>query len=111
MTLAAERSSVGAGPLSETLTQGLSPRALGRVLVTGGSSGLGAAIVEAVAASGGEPVVLDLNAPLRDGVLHERVDLTNGRATEAAVRRVAAGGPIASVVTAAGIDACGPLDS
>jgi NAD(P)-dependent dehydrogenase (short-subunit alcohol dehydrogenase family) len=82
---------------------------VGTVLVTGGSSGLGAAVVAAVAAAGGRPVVLDRVAPA-DGVEHELVDLADTRAAEDAVRRVAerAGG-LDAVVTAAGTDRCGTL--
>src|SRR5581483_2767864 len=81
-----------------------------RVLVTGGSSGLGAAVVERVGAAGGRPLVLDLRPPA-DGVEHELVDLADGRAAEAAVRRLAeqADG-LDAVVTAAGVDACGRLE-
>ncbi|HEV2770106.1 MAG TPA: SDR family oxidoreductase [Solirubrobacteraceae bacterium] len=82
----------------------------GTVLVTGGASGLGAAVAAAVAQAGGTPVVLDLQAPA-DGLSHERVDLADTRATEAAVRRAAElHGGIDAVVTAAGIDACGRLE-
>ena len=83
--------------------------ALGTVLVTGGSSGLGAAVVEAVLKEGGRAVVLDRVAP-DSGAEHELVDLADPRAAEAAVRRVAdrAGG-IDAVVTAAGTDRCGAL--
>ena len=82
---------------------------LGTVLVTGGSSGLGAAVVEAVQAEGGRPFVLDRVPPDND-VPHEIVDLADSRAAEAAVRRVAeqAGG-LDAVVTAAGTDRCGRL--
>lgn len=79
---------------------------VGTVLVTGGSSGLGAAVVAAVADAGGMPVVLDLRPPQREGIRYEQVDLSDGRAAEEAVRRV---GDIDAVVTAAGIDACGRL--
>jgi len=79
------------------------------VLVTGGSSGLGAAVVEAVAGAGGTPVVLDLAPPAAD-VAHELVDLADGRAAEAAVRRALdRSGPLSAVVTAAGIDTPGSL--
>jgi NAD(P)-dependent dehydrogenase (short-subunit alcohol dehydrogenase family) len=82
----------------------------GTVIVTGGASGLGAAVVEAVAKGGGRPVVFDLNEPATD-VDRLTVDLADGRATEDAVRRVAAErGGLDAVVTAAGIDACGELD-
>jgi NAD(P)-dependent dehydrogenase (short-subunit alcohol dehydrogenase family) len=84
--------------------------ALGTVLVTGGASGLGAAVADAVAAHGGTPVVLDL-AEAADGVDAERVDLADTRAAEAAVRAAAERhGGFDAVVTAAGIDACGRLE-
>lgn len=87
----------------------LTPRPLGTVLVTGGASGLGAAVVEAVAAAGGTPAVLDRAAPA-DGVPAVRVDLADPAAAAAAVEELAARvGPPSAVVTAAGIDACGPL--
>jgi NAD(P)-dependent dehydrogenase (short-subunit alcohol dehydrogenase family) len=85
-------------------------RELGTVIVTGGASGLGAAVADAVAEAGGTPVVLDLNPP-GDGLAHEVVDLSDTRAAEAAVARVAGEhGAIDGVVTAAGTDACGRLD-
>jgi len=98
-------------------TTDLEPRAghrpapvdLGVVLVTGGASGLGAAVVRAVAAGGGTPVVLDRAEPPRD-VAREVVDLADGRAAEEAVRRVAEReGGLDAVVAAAGTDACGKL--
>ncbi len=85
-------------------------RPLGTVLVTGGASGLGAAIVDAVAAEGGIPAVLDLNPP-RDGIAHEVVDLSDTGEAEAAVQRIAERlGGLDGVVTAAGTDACGRID-
>ncbi|HVL28024.1 MAG TPA: SDR family oxidoreductase [Acidimicrobiales bacterium] len=85
-------------------------RPLGTVLVTGGSSGLGAAVVEAVAAAGGRPAVLD-RVPPAAGADHEVVDLADGRAAEAAVARmVARAGGLDAVVTAAGTDSCGVLE-
>ncbi|GGP71957.1 SDR family oxidoreductase [Saccharothrix coeruleofusca] len=85
---------------------------LGQVLVTGGASGLGAAVVSAVRARGGVPLVLDKAAPSSDEVADfESVDLSDTRAAERAVRAVAErNGGLRAVVTAAGIDACGPLD-
>jgi NAD(P)-dependent dehydrogenase (short-subunit alcohol dehydrogenase family) len=79
------------------------------VLVTGGSSGLGAAVVEAVAKSGGRPYVLDRQPP-GDGVPWLACDLADLRAAEAATRQLAeqAGG-LDAVVTAAGIDVPGRL--
>ena len=84
---------------------------LGTVLITGGSSGLGAAVVAAVAKDGGRPVVLDRVPPPDADVEHEVVDLSDGRAAEAAVARVIerCGGPHA-VFTSAGTDACGRLE-
>ncbi len=83
--------------------------ALGTVLITGGSSGLGAATVEAVTKAGGTPVVLDVQPPA-EGVDHEIVDLADTRAAEEAVRRVAERhGGLDAVLTAAGTDACGRL--
>ncbi|MGK5739497.1 SDR family oxidoreductase [Micromonospora sp. URMC 103] len=79
------------------------------VLVTGGSSGLGAAVVTAVAKAGGRPYVLDRQAPA-DGVPWVECDLADTRAAEAATRRIAeqAGG-LDGVVTAAGMDVPGRL--
>lgn len=81
----------------------------GVVLVTGGSSGLGAATAQAVDKAGGTPVVLDL-VPPPSGLEHELVDLADTRAAEETVRRVAQRhGRLDAVVTAAGVDACGRL--
>ena len=83
---------------------------LGTVIVTGGASGLGAAVAEAVAAEGGSPVVLDRHEPPGD-VEHEQVDLADGRAAEAAVERAAERhGALDAVVTAAAMDEPAPLD-
>ncbi len=81
----------------------------GRVIVTGGASGLGRAVAAAVAEAGGRPYVLDLAAPPGPGD-HVEVDLSDRSATEAAVERAASAmRGVDAVVTAAGIDACGPL--
>lgn len=78
------------------------------VVVTGGSSGLGAAVVERVTAAGGTAVVVDRKPP--DHGDHELVDLADWAATEAAVRRVGERtGRIDAVVTCAGIDVPSPL--
>ena len=78
------------------------------VLVTGGASGLGAAVVAAVQERGGKPYVLD-RVPV-DGVPHVLVDLADTRAAERATVEIAelAGG-LDAVVTAAGIDVPGQL--
>src|SRR4051794_22838818 len=81
--------------------------AIGTVLVTGGASGLGAAVAEAVEAAGGTAVVLDRAQPA-NGFDWEQVDLASSREAEAAVGRAAERhGGLDAVVTAAGIDACG----
>jgi NADP-dependent 3-hydroxy acid dehydrogenase YdfG len=81
----------------------------GTVLVTGGSSGLGAAVVVAVRAAGGRPLVLDRIAP-ENGTEHELVDVADRAAVEDAVHSFAARtGGLDAVVTAAGIDRCGTL--
>jgi NAD(P)-dependent dehydrogenase (short-subunit alcohol dehydrogenase family) len=85
------------------------PAGPGTVLVTGGASGLGAAVAQAVGKAGGGAVVLDRAEP-PFGVEHVVVDLADGRAAEAAVRGVAERhGGLDAVVTAAGIDASGSL--
>ena len=71
------------------------------VVVTGGASGLGAAIVERMTDAGCRPVVLDVRAP-GYGVAHLEVDLADGLAAEEAVGRVVREhgdlvGPFASV--------------
>lgn len=83
---------------------------LGNVLITGGASGLGAATAAAVRQEGGRPLVLDRVEPAA-GLEHELVDLADTPAAENAVRELAerAGG-LDAVFTAAGTDACGPLD-
>lgn len=85
-------------------------RSPGAVLITGGASGLGAAVVEAVAAQGGTPLVLDRARPAAD-VIHVCADLADTDAVDAAVASLAeqAGGQIDGVFTAAGIDSCGTL--
>ena len=92
-------------------TGNVAPRALGTILITGGSSGLGAATAAAVQAGGGTPLVLDRVAPESD-VAYEHVDLADTAATAAAVDAVVkdSGGQLDGVFTAAGIDSCGPLE-
>jgi NAD(P)-dependent dehydrogenase (short-subunit alcohol dehydrogenase family) len=89
----------------------IAPQALGTILITGGSSGLGAATAAAVQAAGGTPLVLDRVEPEFD-VTYEQVDLADSAAAATPVDAVvkAAGGQLDGVFTAAGIDSCGPLD-
>jgi 2-dehydro-3-deoxy-L-rhamnonate dehydrogenase (NAD+) len=85
-------------------------RELGPVIVTGGASGLGLAVADAVVANGGTAVVLD-RAAVSNGFESEVVDLADTRAAEAAVERVAERhGGVGAVVTSAGIDRCGRLE-
>ncbi|MGC9670389.1 SDR family oxidoreductase [Planosporangium sp. 12N6] len=85
----------------------------GAVIVTGGASGLGAAVVSAVRDAGGTPYVLDLKPPAAD-VPYVAVDLGDTRAAERATREladqaVAEHGALRGVVTAAGMDVPAPL--
>ncbi|MBA2445148.1 MAG: SDR family oxidoreductase [Nocardioidaceae bacterium] len=83
---------------------------VGTVLITGGSSGLGAATAEAVANAGGRPVILDRVAPSAD-YEHEEVDLADRRGAEDAIRSISQRvDGIDGVVACAGIDACGRLE-
>lgn len=81
------------------------------VLVTGGSSGLGAAVVDAVAKAGGTPVVVDRQQPAQSGVAWVPCDLADTRAAEEATRQAIelVGGNLSGVVTAAGFDVPGAL--
>jgi NAD(P)-dependent dehydrogenase (short-subunit alcohol dehydrogenase family) len=89
----------------------VAPQALGTILITGGSSGLGAATAAAVQAGGGRPLVLDRVAPEAD-VAYQEVDLADSAAAAAAVEAAvkASGGQLDGVFTAAGIDSCGRLE-
>lgn len=82
----------------------------GAVLITGGASGLGAAVVDRVLEHGGTPLVIDKTQP-RDGVAYAQADLADTDAVDAAVSDLAeqVGGRIDGVFTAAGIDSCGTL--
>ena len=82
---------------------------LGTVLVTGGASGLGRAMADAVTKAGGTPVVFDIAQPAGN-VEWLQVDLADARAAEHAVADlIERHGVLDAVVTAAGIDACGDL--
>jgi NAD(P)-dependent dehydrogenase (short-subunit alcohol dehydrogenase family) len=82
----------------------------GTVIVTGGASGLGRAVVEAVEGAGGTPAVIDRAAP-PNGFDHELADLAEPGAAEAAVRRLAdRHSRIAALVCAAGTDSCGRME-
>lgn len=80
------------------------------VIVTGGASGLGAAVVSALLEEGRYPVVLDRNPP-REDVAHELVDLVDTRQTERVVTRVAERcGGVDAIVTCAAMDRPGDFE-
>ncbi len=68
-----------------------------RVLITGGASGIGAAIAERCRAEGWEPVVIDLAG---DGI---RADLSDPDDTARALQQALAGGPITRLVNNVGV--------
>jgi NAD(P)-dependent dehydrogenase (short-subunit alcohol dehydrogenase family) len=83
----------------------------GRVLVTGGGSGLGAAVVDAVLDAGGMPFVLDRDVRNVSAAKALEVDVADRAAVTAAVNQAAESlGGLDAVVTAAGIDRCGKLE-
>jgi NAD(P)-dependent dehydrogenase (short-subunit alcohol dehydrogenase family) len=85
---------------------------LGTVIVTGGASGLGAAIADAVATAGGVPIIFDLKAPRpAEEREHRIVDCGDRAAIEGAIADVARTHPIDAVVANAGMDACGDFDA
>src|SRR5689334_21465774 len=83
---------------------------VGNVIITGGSSGLGAATAEAIAAQGGTPLILDRSSPAGK-YPYLCVDVADSDAVDVAVRALAdeVGGRIDGLLTAAGVDACGKL--
>ncbi len=84
---------------------------IGRVIVTGGASGLGAAVAAAVAEAGGTPVVIDRRLPAEPPYESHEGDVANTREVEALVDGIAAShGGLDAVVTAAGIDRPGRLE-
>ena len=92
-----------------TSERAATPRALERVIVTGGASGLGRATVAAIRAAGGQAVAFDVRT---SGASEEEiaVDVADRSAVEAAVAQVAQRyGTITAVVASAGTDACGPF--
>jgi NAD(P)-dependent dehydrogenase (short-subunit alcohol dehydrogenase family) len=82
-----------------------------RVAVTGGASGLGAAVVRAVHKNGGTAVALDRQRPADESVPWVEVDLADPHNAEQALAQAEeAFGPLTGVVTAAGIDSCGRIE-
>ncbi len=85
------------------------PRRIGTVYVSGGSSGLGAAVVQAVQRNGGTAVVIDRMPPKSDTEFALADLAVSGDAETAVQQLVSRVGPPDALVTAAGTDACGPL--
>jgi NAD(P)-dependent dehydrogenase (short-subunit alcohol dehydrogenase family) len=84
---------------------------LGRVLITGGASGLGAAVADAVAGAGGTPIVVDRRLPEHPPYESHEADVADTRRVEALVGEAAGShGGLDAVVTAAGIDRPGRLE-
>jgi NAD(P)-dependent dehydrogenase (short-subunit alcohol dehydrogenase family) len=83
-----------------------------RVAVTGGASGLGAAVVAAVRKRGGTAIALDRQKPAAEDVPWIEVDLADPWSAEPALAAAEAlcDGPLTGVVTAAGVDACGRIE-
>jgi NAD(P)-dependent dehydrogenase (short-subunit alcohol dehydrogenase family) len=76
------------------------------VVVSGGSSGLGAALVDAFLRRGARPRVVDLVPPKHD-VPYALADLSDGASVPHAIAELIDGESVRAVVTAAGTDACG----
>jgi len=97
---------------SSSTTAPIGRHSPGRVIVTGGASGLGAAVAHAVQQAGGTPIVLDLDVSrVPEGIESHRVDVSDSTAVEAAVTAAAeAHDGLDAVVTAAGVDTPAPLD-
>ncbi|MDQ0575571.1 SDR family oxidoreductase [Agromyces albus] len=84
---------------------------IGRIVITGGASGLGAAIADAVAAAGGTPIVLDRVVPGEAPHETYEADVSETRELEALIDGIAERhGGLDGVVTAAGIDRPGHLE-
>jgi NAD(P)-dependent dehydrogenase (short-subunit alcohol dehydrogenase family) len=72
-----------------------------RVLVVGGATGMGAAVVEVVKDAGADVVMLDRAEVNTDGVTFVKVDMSDKASIEAAIDEV--GGPIDALFACAGV--------
>jgi len=87
------------------------PRPVGRILITGGASGLGQAVARAVTAAGGTPAIIDRDTASLENVISRHADVSDRLEVEAAVAEIVEElGGLDGVVTAAGIDRCGRLE-
>jgi NAD(P)-dependent dehydrogenase (short-subunit alcohol dehydrogenase family) len=87
------------------------PRPVGRILITGGASGLGQAVARAVAAAGGTPAIIDRDTASLENIISRHADVSDRLEVEAAVAEIVEElGGLDGVVTAAGIDRCGRLE-
>jgi len=88
------------------------PRLAGKTaVVTGGSSGIGLAIVEQFAANGATVHVLDLNAsPAPAATASHRVDVSIGAEVERAIGGILGHGPIDILVNCAGVSHIGNVE-
>ena len=85
---------------------------LDAVAVTGGASGLGAAVVRAVRDAGGNATAIDVAAPASGESDFVRADVGDGADVGAAITTAARRhGSLGALVCCAGIDACGPFDA
>jgi len=83
----------------------------GRVLVTGGASGLGAAVVSALLERGATPIVVDRAEARVEGVAQRQADVGDAAQLASVIADVVDEfGGLDAVVTAAGIDRPGRLD-
>ncbi|WP_051499508.1 SDR family oxidoreductase [Nocardia sp. BMG51109] len=82
----------------------------GTVVITGGASGLGAAVAAAVRDAGGRPLVIDRADP--GEIEWENADLADSESAARAARALVdrAGGEVHGVFTAAGTDSCGRFE-
>ena len=95
------------------MLQQVSSLAHKRVLVTGAASGLGYAVAQTIADTGGTPAAIDLDVShLPESWATRQADVSNREQVEEAVAGLADTlGGLDAVVTAAGIDRCGPFEA